>query len=98
MLETKVAETIVQRSHYKRNEPRSKGDGPHRFFDYHRVDLSMRHRYAPLDDLANQNKRRSPRLHFVREHYRHFDNWKTRIPWHYRGDADLGFVDKEYLL
>jgi len=31
-------------------------------------------------------------------HWRHFENHKTWIKWHLRGDPCLGFIDKHYRL
>lgn len=98
VMESEVAERETVRADYKRNVKREK-QGQHKFFDYHVVKLAHRHRLMKSDmGSANNDKRASPRLHFVRGHWRHFDNWKTKVKWHYRGDADLGFIDKEYRL
>lgn len=97
VMEAEVAETEVVRADYRRNEKRQR-QGQHKFFDYHVVNLARRHKLSRAEMPANDEKRQSPRLHFVKAHWRHFDNYKVRIKWHYRGDADLGFIDKEYRL
>lgn len=98
-LEMQVAETEIHRAPHKLNSQRErKGKPP--LFDYHVVNLSHRKRYAPRapepGDLEVERARR--RLHFVRGHARHYENHKVWIAPHFRGDPDLGFVDKEYRL
>ena len=41
---------------------------------------------------------RSPRLHFRRGHWRHYEDHKTWIRWQMVGNPDLGFVEKQYRL
>lgn len=69
-------------------------------YDYHVVSLAARKRYAArLPEPGDQDvERRHVRLHFVRGHWRHYENHKVFIKWHMRGDPDLGFIDKEYRL
>lgn len=50
----------------------------------------------PADHVGEE--RRSPRLHFVRGHWRRYANHKTWLKWFLRGDPDLGFIDKHYRL
>ncbi len=64
-------------------------------FDFHVLDLK-RKRAAPNPNPGESGVRM--RLHFVRGHWRQYPTHKTRIPWHLRGDPDLGFVDKMYRL
>lgn len=98
-LEAEVAETEVIRAPYKLNQARiKKGKLP--LFDYHVVNLAARKRYAqrlgePGDRESDHNHRR---LHWVRGHWRHYQDHKAWIKWHLRGDPDLGFIDKEYRL
>ena len=52
------------------------------------------------DDLDRMAARPEPetgkRLHFVRGHWRRYEEHKTWIRWRLRGDPDLGFIDKSY--
>lgn len=63
--------------------------------DHSVVRLAHRSRVAPLAPSSDDPKWH-PRLHFVRGHWRHYDNHKTWVRWHLRGDPDLGFIDKHY--
>lgn len=98
-LDAEVAESEVIRAPYKLNQAREK-KGKLPLFDYHVVSLAARKRYgarlpSPGDRDAEHHHKR---LHWVRGHYRHYENHKTWIKWHLRGDPDLGFIDKEYRL
>lgn len=95
-LDAEVAETTVVRAPHRLNMKRErKGRLP--LFDFHVIDLSHRKRYVPLPQDPNREVHQR-RLHFVRGHWRHYDNHKTWIRWHLRGNPDLGFIDKEYRL
>jgi hypothetical protein len=96
-LEAKIAETEVIRAPYKLNVARvRRGKLP--ISDYHIINLANRARVAPLPLDHELSPHRSPRLHFRRGHWRHLVNHKTWIKWTLVGDADLGFIDKEYRL
>ena len=97
-LEAEVAETEVVRVPFKLNAARARR-GQTKLPDYHVLNLANRKRYTPLpDDLAGGEKRRSPRLHFRRSHWRHFENYRVRIKWQLVGNPDIGFIDKDYKL
>ncbi len=66
--------------------------------DYHVIKLNRRARTEPLPREPFAEPSHHKRMHFVRGHWRHFENHKTWIKWHLRGDPDLGFIDKEYRL
>jgi hypothetical protein len=67
--------------------------------DHHVVHLAKRtSKPAPLPDDHTGEKRRTPRLHFVRGHWKHFATHRTWVKWFLRGDPDLGFIEKEYRL
>lgn len=97
-LEAQAIATEAVHAPYKMNRARErKGKLP--IYSYHIVSLLHRRRYERLpDDLRDGEKGTKRRLHFVRGHWRHYPNHKTRIKWHLRGDPDLGFIDKEYRL
>lgn len=97
-LDAEIAVKDVVRADEKLNRAREKRGKPP-LLDYHVVRLSRRERAAPLERHDDgDRKHRSPRLHFVRGHWRRFSNHKTWIKWHLRGDPDLGFIDKHYRL
>jgi hypothetical protein len=98
-LEAKVATSEVVRAPYRLNQKREKS-GKLPIFDYHAVSLARRVRILPREVQPGETgeRHRSPRLHFVRGHFRHYENHKTWINWFLRGDPDLGFVDKDYRL
>lgn len=98
-LEAEVAVTDIVRAPHRLNQKReAKGRLP--LYDYHVVSLSHRTRYAPRlaapGDIEAEHRHR--RLHFVRGHFRHYENHKVFVRWHLRGEPDLGFIDKEYRL
>lgn len=98
-LEAEVAVTEVVRAPHRLNRQRErKGKLP--IFDHHVVSLANRKRYQPRDALPGdlEDEHRGKRLHFVRGHWRHYTNSKTWIKWHFRGNPDLGYIDKEYRL
>lgn len=93
-LDAEVATEEVVRAPSALNAKRVKaGKIPLR--DYHIVDLSRRHRVA--NPLAGESGVRH-RMHFVRGHWRHYEEHKTWIKWHLRGNPDLGFIQKHYSL
>jgi hypothetical protein len=96
-LDAEVTETELVRVPEKLNRAREKR-GRHRLSDHHIVKLVPRTRAAPAPDTANTEKRTSPRLHFRRGHWAHYENRKTWRKWALVGDPDLGFVDKHYRL
>lgn len=98
-LDAEVAVKETVRADEKLNRSREKRGKPP-LLDYHVIRLARRERAAPLPsgDDDGERKHRSPRLHFVRGHWRHYDSHKTWINWHLRGDPDLGFIDKHYRL
>lgn len=96
-LDSKVAEAEVVRAPHKLNRQREKA-GKLPVFDHHIINLARRHRVLPSDTPALGEKRKSPRLHFRRGHWRHYDTVKTWINWMLVGEPDLGWIDKEYRL
>jgi hypothetical protein len=98
-LEAEVAETEIVRIPHKLNAARGRR-GKNPLPDYHIINLANRKRYAPVpaDLHSDAQARNSPRLHFRRGHWRHFQNYKTWIKWQLVGNADLGFIDKDYRL
>jgi hypothetical protein len=93
-LDAEVAVHSVVRAPHALNVKR-KNEGKIPIFDHHIVKLSDRHR-ASAKRFGDTHK--SPRLHFRRGHWRHFQTHKTWIKWMLVGDPELGFVDKEYRL
>jgi hypothetical protein len=76
-----------------------KSQGKLPLYDFHVIDLSRdRKRYVTQGDGEGTGVRH--RLHFVRAHDRHYKDKGIikRIPWHLRGDPELGVVDKLYKL
>jgi hypothetical protein len=96
-LEAQVATKEVVRAPLALNAKREKKGKPV-MRDYHIVDLTKRQRVDPAPYDVNAPKRRSPRLHLRRAHWRHYQNHRTRIDWQLVGDPDLGFIEKEYRL
>jgi hypothetical protein len=98
-LEAEVATTSVVAAPHKLNSKRER-HGKLPIYEYHVVDLAHRKRYAPVPVAPGdiEDERRHRRLHAVRGHWRHYTNRKVWIKWHFRGDPDLGFIDKEYRL
>jgi hypothetical protein len=97
-LDAAVATHELVRAPEKLNRKRL-GKGAPPISDYHVIRLARRERATPLPvDLVDSEKRRSPRLHFARGHWRHYETHKTWIKWQLRGDPDLGFINKHYRL
>jgi hypothetical protein len=97
MLDAEVAVTEQIRTPEKQNKHRiAHGKVPLR--DYHIVSLARRKRSDPNPFLDPDREFTRKRLHLVRSHLRHYPTHTTRIPWHLRGDPDLGYIDKEYRL
>jgi len=96
-LDADVITTETVRAPQKLNKARAQRGKPP-LADYHVVRLNRRGRAVALPDEHEPTKHRSPRLHFVRGHWRHYETHKTWIKWHLRGDPDLGFIDKHYRL
>jgi hypothetical protein len=95
-LDAKVAETEIVRAPERLNRVREKR-GRLPTFDYHILNLAHRSRPSSLPP-EQDSMRNSPRLHFRRGHWRHFETFKTWINWMLVGDPDLGFIDKHYRL
>lgn len=93
-LEAEAAIHELQRAPAKLNRIRE-DEGKVPLYSYHVVKLSERHR-ASAKRFGGIHK--SPRLHFRRGHWRHFETHKTWIKWMLVGNPELGFVDKEYRL
>jgi hypothetical protein len=95
-LDADVATKELVRAPHKLNEKRiRKGEIP--LSDYHIVDLAKRHRIAN-PSAGGSEPSHHKRLHFVRGHWRHYEDSKTWIKWHLRGNPDLGFIQKHYQL
>lgn len=94
-LDAEVATREVVRAPAALNEKRNKrGDLP--LYDYHVIKL---HGRVTRQQMPGQHgTHRSPRLHFRRGHWRHYDTHKTWIRWTLVGDPALGFIDKSYRL
>jgi len=93
MLEAEVAVREVQRVPHKLAAKRA-ATGKLPMYDFHTLSLAKRFRTscgAPGNATGAQK-----RLHFVRGHWRHYEEHKTWIKWHLRGDETLGFADKNY--
>lgn len=91
-LDSDIAETTVIRAPSRLNKRRmERRQEP--IYDYHILHLDRR-RVKPV----GLTHHRSPRLHFRRGHWRHYDGFKTWIKWTLVGDPDMGFVDKDYAL
>ena len=93
-LDAEVAVEEVVRAPHKLNRAREKA-GKVPVHDYHVVRLAERKRAGPSPLTGTH---RSPRLHFRRGHWRHYETFKTWIRWTLVGNPDLGFIDKEYRL
>lgn len=96
-LDAEVVEREVVRAPERLNHARERrGRGP--ISDYTVLNLARRHRADRASERASDEKRSSPRLHFRRGHWRHYDARRVWINWQLVGDPDLGFVDKHYRL
>lgn len=95
-LSAQVAETEQIRAPEALNKKRlSKGRAP--LYDHHVVNLAKRHRSSP-SPFPSEQSRSSPRLHFRRGHWRHYDSHRTWVEWTLVGDPSLGFIDKDYTI
>lgn len=91
-LDADAARADIVRAPHKLNRARERaGKLPIR--DHHIVSLKRSPR--PLQ-LPATGHHASPRLHFRRGHWRHYELHKTWIRWTLVGNPDLGFIDKEY--
>lgn len=93
-LDAEVAVHEVTRAPAALNEKREKKGEP-LLHDFHVVKLHGRIAHS---GGAHGGTHRSPRLHFRRGHWRHFETHKTWIRWMLVGDPELGFIDKSYRL
>lgn len=94
VLDSEIAKTTVVSAPAALNAKRIKNSKlPIR--SYNVVDLSKsRKKY----DVTFTGTHASPRFHFRRGHWRHYDDHKTWIKWNLIGNPDTGFVDKYYKL
>jgi hypothetical protein len=92
-MEAEIAVENLVRAPIKLNKKRKKKSEVE-LFDYHVVSLNKRYR----SDVSYGGKHRSPRFHFRRGHWRHFQNHKTYVKWTLVGSPELGFIDKHYKL
>lgn len=90
-LDAEVATREVMRAPAALNKKRERNGKP-LVKDFSIVDLARRHRVLG----PSTGSHRSPRLHFRRGHWRHYEDHKTWIRWTMVGDPDLGFVEKQY--
>lgn len=97
MLGSKVATKEIVRAPAKLNAKRAAA-GKLPVWDYHVVRLAPRPRVLPPEDgmRADDEKRRSPRLHWRRGHHRQYPNYRIWMEWQLVGNPDLGFIDKHY--
>lgn len=93
MLEAEVAVREVKRVPHKLAAKRAAA-GKLPMYDFHTLSLAKRFR-TPKGAPGNATGAHK-RLHFVRGHWRHYEEHKTWIKWHLRGDETLGFADKNY--
>lgn len=93
-LEAEVLTQTLVRAPERLNKKRMKEDKPP-LRDHYTVDLTKRHRTDPVEYPVH-GERQSPRLHFRRGHWRHFENHKTWIKWMLVGNAELGTVTHQY--
>lgn len=93
-LDAEVAERDIVRAPVALNEKRAKRGQPP-LQDYHVVSLHGRHSRVKAPTGGTH---RSPRMHFRRGHWRHYETHRTWIKWMLVGDPDLGFIDKSYRL
>jgi hypothetical protein len=93
-LDAEVVTHEVVRGPPKLNERRAK-EGKPLLKDFHILKLHGRHVYARE---AMGGTHRSPRLHFRRGHWRHYETHTAWVRWTLVGNPDLGFIDKQYAL
>jgi len=96
VLDAEVAYKEVIRAPHKLNATRSK-KGRLPLLSYHVIKLTKQKHALPAEKDAGASSRRH-RMHFVRGHWRHFEQHKTWVKWHVRGNPDLGRIEKEYRL
>lgn len=93
-LDAEIATRDIVRAPAALNKHREKsGKAP--LVDYHVVALHGRH---GARKFSGGGTHKSPRLHFRRGHWRHYEQHKTWIKWMLVGDPSLGFIDKDYRL
>lgn len=90
--------TLVQAPAALNKKRLSQGKLP--LYDFHVIDLNRENKRYVGDRVKSDEPHSRHRLHFVRAHDRHYKDKGivVRIPWHLRGDPELGFVDKLYTL
>jgi hypothetical protein len=96
MLESGVAEHHSVAAPPALNKKRARLGKP-LISDFHVVDLapaSARADQSPAEEFDNSGRRM--RLHFRRGHWRHLDDRRTWVSWTLVGNADLGWIEKEY--
>lgn len=64
-------------------------------YEFHVLKLRQSVRYEGAE-IVNDEKRRSPRLHLRRGHWRRVGSYKTWVRWSVVGDARLGMISKTY--
>lgn len=93
-LDAEIATHEIVRAPTKLNAARAKlGRLP--LYDYHVVSLAGRHKKPDFDGGGTH---KSPRLHFRRGHWRHYNAHKSWIRWTLVGNPSLGYIDKHYKL
>lgn len=93
-LDAQVAVRVPHRAPERLNAKREKMGRPP-LLDFHTISLAKRER---TDCAGSGGTHKSPRLHFRRGHWRHYDTHKTWVRWTLVGNPDLGFIDKDYRL
>lgn len=98
MLEAELVERQVVRIDAALNRARERRSKPP-LHDYHVVSI-RRDRVTPRTPAEIDPDRgiTRKRWHLVRSHWRRYSDHRTKIPWHSRGDWDLGVIDKHYKL
>lgn len=96
-LDSKIAESVKITAGSQINKKRIKA-GKTPLKNYHVVDLSPEFRQKKsASEAIISGERKSPRLHWRRGHWRHYDNGdKKWINWMLVGNVDLGYIDKHY--
>ncbi len=91
------ADVIVQKQHRiaarYNDQRRHTEDLPE--YEFKTISLRRSVQYEG-DDMGNEEKRRSPRLHLRRGHWRRVGSYKTWVRWSVVGNAALGVIDKQY--
>lgn len=93
-LDAEIMAREIVRAPEKLNAARARDDRPP-LRDFHILRLDGRHAHR---EPAMGGTHRSPRLHFVRGHWRHLTTHRVWVHWHLKGDPALGFFDKDYSL